>query len=232
MTTEISAPAPSPKTMSSLELVEFINAERKSEGAKNAIRHDNFMKKVEAHPGIDSPKFLGEYRDSTGRTLKCYHLPKREAELMVMSESLVVQTRLYDKLQTLLDTPVYAAPTLTNPVMNMIMQQAIQYDKLEQQTKALAIGLQQNVQAVSDVAHRATVIEAKLNTEPDYFTIVGWCKLIKKQVLNKEASELGKAAKAATLAAGLSVKEVSSEAFGKVNIYPASILEAVVGPRL
>lgn len=65
------------------------------------MRHDNFMVKIEKHPGIDSPKFLGQYKDSTGRTLKCYHLPKREAELMVMSESLEVQTRVYDRMTAL-----------------------------------------------------------------------------------------------------------------------------------
>ena len=27
------------------------------------------VKKIEKHPGIDSPKFLGQYKDSTGRTL-------------------------------------------------------------------------------------------------------------------------------------------------------------------
>jgi hypothetical protein len=37
-------------------------------------------------PGIQSPEFLGDYKDSKGRTYKCYNRPKREAELMVMSE--------------------------------------------------------------------------------------------------------------------------------------------------
>lgn len=60
-------------------------------------RDHNFIKKIESHPGIDSPKFLGEYQDSTGRMLKCYHLPEREAHLMVMSESLAVQTQVYDR---------------------------------------------------------------------------------------------------------------------------------------
>lgn len=87
------------QTMSSLELVNIIN-ELREEG-KAELRHDNFMVKIEKHPGIDSPKFLGQYKDSTGRTLKCYHLPKREAELMVMSESLEVQTRVYDRMTAL-----------------------------------------------------------------------------------------------------------------------------------
>lgn len=83
-------------TMCSVDIVDVINEER-GEGAA-VMRHDNFLTKIEKHPGIDSPKFLGQYKDSTGRKLKCYNLPKREAELMVMSESLKVQTRVYDRL--------------------------------------------------------------------------------------------------------------------------------------
>lgn len=87
------------KTMSSIDLVSVINEMRK-DGAKE-LRHDNFMVKIESHPGINSPEFLGQYKDSTGRALKCFHLPKREAELMVMSESLAVQTKVYDRMAEL-----------------------------------------------------------------------------------------------------------------------------------
>jgi hypothetical protein len=82
--------------MCSVDIVDVINEERGERAA--VMRHDNFLTKIEKHPGIDSPKFLGQYKDSTGRKLKCYNLPKREAELMVMSESLKVQTRVYDRL--------------------------------------------------------------------------------------------------------------------------------------
>ena len=86
-------------TMSSIDLVETINSIRPEGQAE--LRHDHFMVKIEKHPGIMSPKFLGQYKDSTERTLKCYHLPKRECELMVMSESLEVQAKVYDRLTAL-----------------------------------------------------------------------------------------------------------------------------------
>jgi hypothetical protein len=44
-------------TMSSIELVDLINSMR--EPGKAELRHDNFMAKIESHPGITSPKFLG-----------------------------------------------------------------------------------------------------------------------------------------------------------------------------
>jgi len=109
------------KTMSSLEIVDVINEERKSDAESVgtrfiALRHDNFLVKIEKHPGIDSPKFLGEYKDGTGRALKCYHLPKREAELMVMSESLKVQTRVYDRLAEKEATAALSTPDFNDPV--------------------------------------------------------------------------------------------------------------------
>lgn len=95
-------------TMTSLELVEYINIGRKEKAESAgrpfpskghaAIKHNDLLKKIEAHPGIHSGKFFAEYTDSTGRTLKCYNLPEREARLMVMAESLEVQTKVLDKL--------------------------------------------------------------------------------------------------------------------------------------
>lgn len=86
--------------MSSIELVDLINSARPPSQAK--LRHDNFLVKIENHPGITSPKFLGHVEIDIGngakRLSKCYHLPKRECELMVMSESLEVQTRVYDRM--------------------------------------------------------------------------------------------------------------------------------------
>jgi len=83
-------------TMSSVELVDVINSMR--EDGRAELLHKNFIVKIESHPGIHSAKFLAQYKDATGRTLKCYQLPKREAELMVMSESLAVQAKVYDRM--------------------------------------------------------------------------------------------------------------------------------------
>jgi hypothetical protein len=85
--------APIVATMSSLEIVDVINDERKADAEEVgtrfvALRHADFMVKLQKHPGIDSTKFFGQYKDGSGRMVKCYQLPKREAELMVMSESL------------------------------------------------------------------------------------------------------------------------------------------------
>jgi hypothetical protein len=95
------------KTVSSINLVRIINSLR-DEG-KAELRHDHFMVKIENHPAIHSPEFLGQYKDSTGRKLKCYYLPEREAKLMVMSESLQVQAAVLDELIEVKADPVRIA---------------------------------------------------------------------------------------------------------------------------
>lgn len=97
-------------TMSSLELVDLINSARPPGQAR--LLHKNFLAKIENHPGITSAKFLAHVEIDIGngakRLSKCYHLPKRECELMVMSESLEVQTKVYDRmceLERQLNTP-------------------------------------------------------------------------------------------------------------------------------
>lgn len=68
--------------MSSLELVDFINAQRKEGEA--ALRHADFLAKVPKVLGESlSENFRSAYKDSTGRKLPCYNFPKREACLMI-----------------------------------------------------------------------------------------------------------------------------------------------------
>lgn len=87
-------------TMSSLELVDIINALRKPGQPK--IAHRSLLRRVENHPGITSAQFcahvLVDIGNGAKRKSKCYNLPKRECELLVMAESLEVQTRVYDRM--------------------------------------------------------------------------------------------------------------------------------------
>lgn len=86
--------------MSSLELVNFINQVRKQENsARNELRHDNFMAKITHVLGYEvALNFQGRYIAENGKSNPCYYLPKREAVLMVMSESYKVQAAVYDRM--------------------------------------------------------------------------------------------------------------------------------------
>lgn len=88
-----SAPrADAPVTMTSMELVEFINSQRGPD--ESELRHDNFMAKVPKVLGKEAAlNFQGSYtgRDNTARP--CYRFPKREACLMAMSYSYELQAK-------------------------------------------------------------------------------------------------------------------------------------------
>ena len=118
------------QTMSSLELVQIIN-ELRPEG-KPELLHKNFLAKIENHPGITSAKFLAHVEIDIGngakRKSKVYNLPKRECELMVMSESLEVQTRVYDRMTELEQKALQGArtdlpPSVLDQVGAVIQQQ-------------------------------------------------------------------------------------------------------------
>lgn len=87
-------------TMSSLEIVDFINEYRaKNESNPVQLRHDHFMAKVPKVLGENqSPIFLGDYKDPKGRTYPCYRFPKREACLMAMSYSYELQAQVFDRM--------------------------------------------------------------------------------------------------------------------------------------
>lgn len=105
-------------SMTSLELVDFINSERKDGEAE--LRHDHFMAKV--------PKVLGEehapkFRDmitimvGNGATRRSpiYRFPKREACLMAMSYSYELQAKVYDRMTALEQAITAPAPAVEQP---------------------------------------------------------------------------------------------------------------------
>lgn len=91
-------------TMTSLELVDFINDHRKEGEAE--LRHDHFMAKVPKVLGADhAPKFrdMVDIQIGSGATRKSpiYRFPKREACLMAMSYSYDLQAMVFDRMTAL-----------------------------------------------------------------------------------------------------------------------------------
>ena len=89
------------ETMSSVDLVSTINEVRLEEGNSTKIAHSTFLQKVKLVLNGGEKKFLSTYKDASNRNSKCYSLPRRECNLMVMSESVKVQAAVYDKLEAL-----------------------------------------------------------------------------------------------------------------------------------
>lgn len=99
-------------TMTSLEMVDYINNDRKTKAEAEGksfpckrftrLQHKHFLTKVPKVLGdIQSAKFLSDYVDDKGRTYPCYQFPKREACLMAMSYSYELQAQVFDHMTEL-----------------------------------------------------------------------------------------------------------------------------------
>lgn len=90
-------------TMTSLEIVDFINNYRKeTDESPSVLRHSDFIAKVPKVLGLEtSEKFRSSYLAKNGENRPCYSFPKREACLMAMSYSYELQAIIYDRMTEL-----------------------------------------------------------------------------------------------------------------------------------
>ncbi|WP_446469249.1 Rha family transcriptional regulator [Xenorhabdus stockiae] len=111
-TKKTNLPVTEAPTMTSLEMVDYINADRKAKAEAEGfsfpckkytrLQHKHFLQKVPKVLGEEySAKFSAQYKDSTGRELPCYRFPKREACLMAMSYSYELQAQVFDHMTEL-----------------------------------------------------------------------------------------------------------------------------------
>jgi hypothetical protein len=113
--TKISQRGISTPTMSSLEMVDYINAERQLKAEEEGmpfpckkyrkLEHRSFMKKVPNVLGNAAEKFFATdtYINGTGGVVErdICNFPKREACLMAMSYSYELQAKVYDYMEEL-----------------------------------------------------------------------------------------------------------------------------------
>ncbi|EJF82442.1 Rha family transcriptional regulator, partial [Candidatus Bartonella washoeensis] len=87
-------------TMSSREIAELCSKQHKH------VMRDIKQMLEELHSKSTEPKFglsefVGFYKDSTGRTLPCYNLPKRECLILVSGYSTTLRAKIIDRWQQL-----------------------------------------------------------------------------------------------------------------------------------
>ena len=130
-----------PVTMTSLELVDYIN----SQEGRSDLTHANFMSKV--------PKVLGEggviqFRDTyvhpqNGQVYPCYRFPKREACLMAMSYSYDLQAKVFDRMTALEQQAAqgFTIPQTMPEALRLAAELAEQRDQLALENRAQAAAL-------------------------------------------------------------------------------------------
>lgn len=126
-------------TMTSLELVDFINSQRGSGAAE--LAHSDFLKKVPQVLGGDAGKFSSVYMGGNGQERPCYKFPKREACLMAMSYSYDLQAKVFDRMTALEAQQAPQVPRTLAQALRLAANQAEQIEaqqlQLEQQQPAV-----------------------------------------------------------------------------------------------
>ncbi len=109
---QLALPAAPTVTMTSLELVDYINQNRPDDAA--VLAHSDFLKKVIQVLG-GKGNFSSTYIDSQNKERLCYRFPKREACLMAMSYSYDLQAKVFDRMTELEAKTAPAPLDLSNP---------------------------------------------------------------------------------------------------------------------
>ncbi|EBN4156597.1 Rha family transcriptional regulator [Salmonella enterica] len=132
-----SSPVAHIPTMSSLELVDYINADRKAKAEAagmtfpckkyRCLQHRSFMSKVPKVLGVElAAKFFASNKYINGKggeqTQGIYNFPKREACLMAMSYSYELQAQVFDHM-TALEGANDINPMDLSGIMDMTVKQ-------------------------------------------------------------------------------------------------------------
>lgn len=197
------------KTMSSREIAELTGKP-----------HNDVLKAIRAMESawlkITKGNFsLSEYTDSTGRKQPMYELTKKEC--------LYVATKFNDEARARL---VLRWEELE--VKQEIVQPQSQIDILVQSV----LLLKEQEQRVAKVEEKVKELEAKTQTRPNYFTVVGYGTLNGINVNLSLASRLGRKASMLCKLRNIQTDEIPDPRFGRVKLYPKQVLEEVFAEPL
>jgi hypothetical protein len=209
-------------TMTSVELVEVINSMR--EAGKAELRHDTFMKKVAKVLGNKAPEFSGTQKYGNNLTRSIYNFPKREAELMVMSESYAVQAKVYDRMTALeiaIVDPLASLPAEHRALIAVMVENA--------QIKATQAAQQVVQIQQSDSIKRLEAKQSAFEDGHSFFTVMGFCALRGVKLVMADMQRLGKLAANLSKLKDYPIDKVRDARFGLVNSYHENALQEAFG---
>lgn len=209
-------------TMTSLEMVDFINSQR-GEG-ESELRHDHFMAKVPKVLGEGGvPKFRDTYTNpQNGQQYAIYQFPKREACLMAMSYSYELQAKVFDRMTELeqRSSPVIAMPNFSNPA-EAARAWALEYEARQQAERTKAeIGTRREATAMntaSQASKKAHRLEIELDKSREYATVK------RMEMLYHGTSFNWRLLKSTAAEMGVPAIDVFDANYGTVKAYHASV---------
>lgn len=108
MSNSLQLPSLTSLTMSSVDIAE-LTGKRHSDVLES-------IRKVLNEVDIDSAEFSAQYKDSTGRALPCFNLPRRECDLVIAGYSAKYRLAIIDRWQELENQQAFQLPNFSNPV--------------------------------------------------------------------------------------------------------------------
>ena len=223
-------PTVNPVTMSSLEMVDYINSERIADANSRymavqaaELRHDDFLRKVPKVLGEEVARnFAGYYKASNGKQNPMYSFPKREACLMAMSYSYDLQAKVFDRMTELeqRNSPVIAMPNFSNPA-EAARAWALEYEARQQAERTKAeIGTRREATAMntaSQAVKKATALERELDKAKDYASVK------RMEMLYHGTSFNWRLLKSTAAEMGVPAIDVFDANYGTVKAYHASV---------
>lgn len=223
-----------PPTMSSREIAELTGK-----------RHDHVLsdiRKMLDELVLSSPDFSGEYKDSTGRTLPCFHLPQDLTITLVSGYNITMRHRIIKRWQELEKsaTPIALPKTFAEALRLAAAQQeeidrlAIERDDaiktkayISDKKTATAMG------TASAAVRKANKLQDALDDVTDTLNVV--ISASKEYATVKTVGRYtGITYKYGPLVKycrdhGLAIRKIPDEHYGHVNSYPAEAWQAVHG---
>ncbi|WP_375674592.1 Rha family transcriptional regulator [Bartonella sp. AP9QHHD] len=170
---ENTANSVSTQTMSSREIAELCGKEH-----RNVMRD---IRQILTELKIELSDFSGLYKDSTGRTLPCYNLPKRECLILVSGYSTALRAKIIDRWQELerqVTTPQvdYSKPEALLGVLNHLQSQIEQKDHViaELAPKAKALDGLKRSDGLFGLIEAAKMLEVRPKDLTDYLRKHDW----------------------------------------------------------
>ncbi|WP_375686492.1 Rha family transcriptional regulator [Bartonella sp. AC331YNZD] len=161
------------QTMSSREIAELCGKEH-----RNVMRD---IRQILTELKIELSDFSGLYKDSTGRTLPCYNLPKRECLILVSGYSTALRAKIIDRWQELerqVTTPQvdYSKPEALLGVLNHLQSQIEQKDHViaELAPKAEALDGLKRSDGLFGLIEAAKMLEVRPKDLTDYLRKHDW----------------------------------------------------------
>ncbi|MER1007404.1 ORF6N domain-containing protein [Pseudomonas aeruginosa] len=238
-------------TMTSLELVEFINQHRRQQAEEAwqsfpsddfpELLHKNFLAKVPEVLGERSADFSADLPDSYGRPRRGYRFPKREACLMAMSYSYDLQAAVFDHM-TALEERLKALPDVSShegallALQGAVERQLVLIGENKQlaaerdhavKTKA-QIGSRREAQAMAKASSAVRQVQ-RLNDELGHGTRFATVTAVEIAAGEKFPINAYVPLRKWCQTYGIQPEDVPDRRYGKVKAWPAAAWLAVYG---